>query len=311
MTEHHTGRRPEGSLLVGFSNELAEAVESASRFVVGIRGRRRYPSSGIVWPGEGLVVTADHTVEMDEGISVGLPDGSSTAAEIVGRDPGTDIALLRVKGAVLTPAEIAASEEARVGSLVLAIGRPGDDGPMATVGIISAVAGPWRTWRGGTIDRLIQTDVTMYPGFSGGPLIGSSGRVAGMNTSHLGHGASAAVPASLIDGIVQAILQQGRVRRGYLGLRTQTVSLPADLAGKHGLSQETGLLVVRVEPGGPSEKAGLILGDVLVGLGGRAVSNADELQGMLGPDKVGVAVQARVIRGGEIKDIPLTVAERP
>jgi S1-C subfamily serine protease len=303
--------RQAGSLLAGFSDELAGAVERAARHVVTVRARRRMPSSGIAWPGEGLVVTADHTVEADEGITIGLPDGESVPADLVGRDPGTDLALVRVKGTGLVAAEVVGEEGARVGGLVLALGRPGDDGPMATVGIVSALAGPWRNRRGGMIDRLIQTDVTMYPGFSGGPLVDARGRVAGMNSSHLAGGVSMAVPSSLIGSVVQALLSQGRVRRGYLGLRTQTVGLPPDLIQRHGLSQQSGLMVVRVEPGGPAEAAGLMLGDVLVALGGQPLRDADELQGMLRPDRVGASVQARVIRGGEQREIDITVGERP
>jgi S1-C subfamily serine protease len=313
MPEHRGEMSPDqaaGSLLTGFSDELAGVVERAARHVVTVRARRRMPSSGIVWPGEGLVVTADHTVEADEGITIGFPDGASTPAELVGRDPGTDLALLRVKEAGLIAAEVAGAESARVGSLVLAIGRPGEDGPMATVGVVSALAGPWRNRRGGMIDRLIQTDVTMYPGFSGGPLVDAWGRVAGMNSSHLAGGVSMAVPSSLIGSVVQALLSQGRVRRGYLGLRTQTVGLPPDLVQRHNLSQQSGLMVVRVEPGGPAEAAGLMLGDVLVALGGQPVRDADELQGTLGPDRVGASLQAGVIRGGELKDAAPTVGER-
>jgi S1-C subfamily serine protease len=313
MTQHrdemNTGHT--GGLLAGFSDELAGAVERAARHVVTVKARRRMPSSGIAWPGEGVIVTADHAVEMDEGITLGLPDGSTIPAELVGRDPGTDLAVLRVKEAGLVAAEVAGAEEVRVGSLVLALGRQAEDGPMATVGIVSALAGPWRNRRGGMIDRLIQTDVTMYPGFSGGPLVDAWGRVAGMNSSHLAGGVSMAVPSSLINSVVQAILSQGRVRRGYLGLRTQTVGLPPELVQRHSLAQQSGLMVVRVEPGGPAEGAGLMLGDVLVALGGQPVRDPDELQGMLGSDRVGAAVQARVIRGGELKDIGVTLGERP
>jgi S1-C subfamily serine protease len=303
--------RQAGGLLAGFSDELANAVERAARHVVTVRARRRMPSSGIAWPGEGLIVTADHAVEVDEGLTIGLPDGASAPADLVGRDQGTDLALLRVRDGRLDPAETAGEPEVRVGSLVLALGRPGDEGPMATVGIVSALAGPWRNRRGGMIDRLVQTDVTMYPGFSGGPLVDAWGRVVGMNSSHLAGGVSMAVPSSLIGSVVQALLSQGRVKRGYLGLRTQTVGLPADLVQRHGLSQQSGLMVVRVEPGGPAEAAGMILGDVLVALEGQPVRDADELQGMLRPDRVGASVLARVIRGGEEKEVGITVSERP
>ena len=307
--ERETGSA--GGVLVGLSNDLASAVEQAGRYVVTVNARRRLPSSGILWATEGLVVTADHTVEMDEGITVGLPDGRTVEADLVGRDPGSDLALLRMKEKGVTAAEPTQAGGPKVGNLVLAIGRPGEDGPMATVGIVSAIAGPWRNWRGGMIEKLIQTDVTMYPGFSGGPLVDAWGRVAGMNSSLLASGVSMAVPTEVIGSVVQALLSQGRVRRGYLGLRTQSVALPGELAQRHGLSQEGGLLVVRVEPGGPSERAGLMLGDVLVALDGQPVQNADQLQGMLGPDRVGKELRARLIRGGDMREVDITVGERP
>lgn len=300
-----------GGFLMGLSNDLADAVEQAGRYVVRVAARKRLSASGILWSADGLVVTADHVVEQEEGIKVGLADGRELPARLLGRDPGTDLALLKLDGAVGGAAEAAEPSTARVGSLVLAVGRPGEGGPMATIGIVSARTGPWRTWRGGMLDSLIQTDVTLYPGFSGGPLVDASGRVVGMNTSLLARGVSTAVPAETVARVAQAIATQGRVRRGYLGVGTQPVDLPTAMASSLGLTQETGLMVVRVEPGGPAEGAGLMIGDVMVAVGGQPVGDADELHAHLGPDRVGGQLTLRLIRGGQMRDLAVTVGERP
>lgn len=294
------------SFLVGLSDDMADAVARAGRYVVRVNGRRRQTASGILWSSDGVVVTADHVLETDDGITVGLPDGSETPAQLLGRDPGTDLALLRIQASGLAGAEPAGAGTVKVGNLVLAVARPGDGDPMATIGVVSAITGPWRTWRGGMLDKLIQTDVTLYPGFSGGALVDAAGRVAGLNTSLLARGVSAALPVETIQRVAQAILTQGRVRRGYLGVSTQAVALPQGL----GLSQQAGLLVVGVEPGGPAERGGVMLGDLLVGVDGQPVENADALQLFLGPDRVGQPAKLRVLRGGQPRDVDLTIGER-
>lgn len=297
-------------LLIGLSNDLANAVARAGEYVVRVNGRRRQPASGILWSQDGVVVTADHVLETDEGITVMLPDGKTVPAQLAGRDPGTDLAILRVQASGLPGADMADPAEVKVGNLVLAVGRPGEGDPMASIGIISAITGPWRTWRGGMLEKLILTDVTLYPGFSGGALVDASGRVAGLNTSLLARGISAALPVDTLQRVAQAILTQGKVKRGYLGVSTQAVPLPAALSQGLGLSQKSGLLVISVEPGGPAEKGGLMLGDLLVGLGGRPVEDTDDLQTLLGGDRVGQATPVRVIRGGQVQDLNVTIGER-
>ena len=256
------------------------------------------------------MVTADHVVEVEEGITVGLPDGREVSARLVGRDPGTDLAVLRVDATGLAAATLAETADVKVGNLVLAVGRPGESGPMATLGVVSARTGPWRTWRGGLLESLIQTDVTLYPGFSGGPLIDAAGRVVGLNTSILARGASVAVPTDAIQRVVQALLTQGRVRRGYLGVSTQPVALPSGLVQHLGLGQDRGLLIVGVEQHGPADRGGLMLGDVIVAMADQPIRDADDLQALLGPDRVGAATKVRVARGGESRDLTVTVGER-
>ena len=295
--------------LTSFSDQLANAVQTAAAWTVRVQARRGPPASGIAMAAD-LILTADHVVDpsREDAIRLGLPDGPEVAAKLVGRDPATDVAILRVSDAQLTPARAAATEP-RTGSLALAVARPGA-APSASLALITGVDGPARTRRGGILERFILVDTVMYPGFSGGPLVDPTGAVLGMNTSGLGFGGpSIAIPWSIASGLAETISQHGKVPRGYLGIGSQPVALsPAasELAG----GQERGLLVVQVAEGGPAAQAGFLQGDILVRLDATAVANADDLQGLLGPNRVGTTVTASVVRGGELRELPVTVGTR-
>lgn len=294
------------SILASVSDELANTVERAGAAVVTVDARRRHPASGIVWSSDGLVVTANHVVERDEEIEVALPDGRRVAATLAGRDPASDLALLRLADGGLTP--LAHGPEPRVGNLTLALGRPGPSGVMASLGAVTATGGPLRFRGGSSLERYVRADVAMLPGFSGGPLVDMSGALIGLNSSTLGHSGQLTVPASSIASAVQTLLQHGHVRRGYLGLGAQTVHLPQGLADAAG--QRHGLLVVSVEPGGPAEAAGLILGDVLLSIAGDQVEHVEQLQDRLTSDRIGISLPVRLVRGGELREVPVTIAER-
>ncbi|MFZ2359516.1 MAG: trypsin-like peptidase domain-containing protein, partial [Anaerolineae bacterium] len=233
------------NVLADFSNGLADAAQTAGQSIVRVDARERMPASGIAWSTD-LIVTAHHVVESDEGIGIGLPDGSEASAVLVGRDPTTDLALLRVSGASLTPPTWLEDSDLRVGQLALALGRPGRT-VQATLGVISALGDGWRTGAGGLIDRYVQTDVVMYPGFSGGPLVDVAGRVAGLNSSALARGVSVSLPTATVRRVAEALLAHGKVRRGYLGVSTQRIRLSSAVAEQAG--QETGLLVNQVVEG--------------------------------------------------------------
>ncbi len=294
------------SVVEGISNELAGMVEAAGPAIVRVEGRRRLPASGIVWSDDGIVVTAHHVVERDDRIGVGLADGNKVDAELVGRDPTTDLAVLRVEGAQPSSAKSAQVDDLSVGHLVLALGRPGRT-VQATLGIVSALGTSWRTAAGGTIDRYLQTDVVMYPGFSGGPLVDADGKVLGLNTSAL-RGVSLTIPSLTVDRVVESILSHGRVQRGYLGVGVQPVNLPEALAEE--LGQETGLILISVEPGSPAEAGGLTLGDTLLSVDGEPVRRLDDLLSLLSGELVGEEVLIRILRGGESGEQKVTVGER-
>jgi S1-C subfamily serine protease len=290
--------------LSALSNDLAAAVERAGRSVVAVDARPRFASCGVLWRPD-VVVTAEHAIRRDEEITVTLPDGSSQTAALAGRDPGTDIAVLRLIGATVHPgAEPAVPSNLAVqpGNLALAIGRSPDSGVNATLGIISAVSGSWRTWRGGRLDNYIRLDLNMYPASSGGAVIDTSGAVLGIATSALSRIAALAIPASTINRVLDEILARGTVARGYLGVGLRPVTVR---------DHQTSLIVLSVEPEGPAGTAGVLVGDILVKLGGTAVADTDDVQTALESSGVGKVIEAELLRGGEPKRVAITVGERP
>jgi S1-C subfamily serine protease len=297
------------SELSTFSDQLADAVQAAGAWTVRVQARRGPAASGIALAAD-LVLTADHVVDpsREDSIRLGLPDGSEVGATVVGRDAATDLAVLKIANGTLTPATPAQADP-RTGAIALVVGRPGAQ-PNASLGLITGTAGPTRTRRGGMLEKFIMVDAVMYPGFSGGPLVNTDGQVLGMITSGLGFGGPAvALPWSLVSQIAETIKTHGKVARGYLGVGSQPVTLSQqakDLAG----GQERGLLVIQVADGGPAATGGVLQGDILVRLDGNAISNADDLQGTLTPSKVGSSVTLSVVRGGELKDLSLTVGSR-
>jgi S1-C subfamily serine protease len=294
-------------VLTEFSEALAETVARAGKSVVRVEGRRRLPASGIAWSSDGLVVTAHHVLERDDDLRVGLPDGEPVPASLVGRDPTTDLAVLRADGADLEAAEWVEPGDVRVGNIALALGRPGKT-VQATLGVISALGDSWRTPTGGQIDRYLQSDVAMYPGFSGGPLVGASGKTVGLNTSALLRGVTVSVPSPTVRRVVDTLVAHGRVRRGFLGIGGQVARLPEDLAKD--LDQETGLLVVSVDPDSPAHGAGLLLGDTVVSLDGQPVRHLDDLLARLGGESVGSTASVRVVRGGQLTERDVVIGER-
>ncbi len=296
------------TVLADLSTQMADAVERAGRSTVLVNGRQRYPASGIATAPD-LVLTADHVVERDEDIGIVTHDGTEGKAKLLGRDPASDIAVLRVSGVTLEPAT-QASAEARVGQLILAVGRPSLGGPMASLGIVSAVGGPWRGGRGAMLERVIRTDATPYPGFSGGALVTADGAIVGMITTGLSNGPALGIPSAIAWRVAETLAQHGSLKRGYLGISSQPVKLPDAIPTVNGTRPNVGLLLVHVEPNSPAANGGLLLGDILVAMSGQLVEDADDLQGFLTADKVGQAQPVHIIRGGELRELNVTVGAR-
>jgi len=255
-------------------NNLADAIEAAAKSIVHIDGGRRMPSSGIAWS-EDVVITAAHTLRNDE--------------ELIGWDPSTDVAVLRSKE--LTPIEWS-DANLRVGDFAIAAGRPGRS-VRATFGIVSALGGEWRTPAGGRIDRYIEVDAALPPGFSGGPLLDTSGRAIGMNTSRVTRGGTT-ISIATLRRVVGSILEHGTVRRAFLGVGVHPV------AG--------GLIVMSIAPDGPAQKAGLLVGDIITSLDGEAVSDPAALRELLREERIGSESTLHITRGGEPREVKITIA---
>ncbi len=295
------------TVLEELSGATAALAENVGRSVVRVDGRRRMSASGVVWSTDGLIVTSHHVLERDDQLEVGLPDGNTVSAVLVGRDPSTDVALLRVAAEGLMAANWVDTSELSVGNLVLALGRPGKS-VQATLGVVSALGGAWRTSGGGEVDRYVQTDVVMYPGFSGGALAVAGGGVAGINSSGLMRGVSLAVPAGTIKRVVDSLLAHGNMPRGYVGLGVQAVRLSDALAQSAG--QETGLMVMSIETGGPAAQAGMVQGDVILALDGVATRQLDDLQVLLQGDRAGKSVTVRFVRAGSVQQAALVIGRK-
>jgi serine protease DegQ len=293
--------------LLSLSQSIASLVERLAPSVVRVEARRRHGSTGILWSGEGHILTTSHAVENEGQIQVTLPDGRAVPAELAGRDPSTDLALLKVQATGLAPLSPAPLEGVKVGHFVLAVGHPGRT-TRATLGIVSALGDEWRTHAGGRISRYLETDADLPPGFSGGPLVDAQGRFLGLLTAAFSRTAAVAIPGETLTRVVNTLKEHGGVRRGYLGVGAYPVRIPQHLREKAGA--DTGLIFLSVDPDGPAQRAGLLLGDVLVNLGGRSLEGVDDLLGYLADEKVGNTVQAKVLRAGEVREVSLTIGKR-
>jgi S1-C subfamily serine protease len=292
--------------LLSLSNELAEAVERVSGAVVAVNARPRLASTGMHWR-PGIIVTADHTVRSDEDITIARPDGRTTPASLVGRDPSTDLAVLRISDADLPVASLGEPGSLQVGHIVLAVGH----GPRVSWGVMSALGGRWHSARGGAIDQFLRPDLTLYPGFSGGPLVDVQGRVLGINTSGLLHQLELAIPSTTVGRVVDELVARGRVSRGFLGVGLQPVRLPEAARRAFPAASETGLIVVSVQPDGPAAQSGLLLGDILVTLDGSAVDSPEDAQAVIGAKPVGSTIAAAILRASAATELRITVGDRP
>lgn len=297
------------SALVDFSNSLAEAVEQAGKSVVVIPEGGQSGVSGTVWRA-GVVVTAEHTIRGKQELTVMLPTGETAKGTVAGRDPSTDLAVLKLTSGNVAPARFADPAQLRVGHPVLAVGRRRQEGLCTSYGVISAIGGEWRTWHGGRIDSFLRLDLLPYRGFSGGPLVDVQGQVLGINTSGPRRSVLT-IPRATVDRVVNQLLEKGHIAHGYLGAGLQPVQLPASARKGAAEKFDAGLLIVTVAPDGPAEKAGLLLGDILLALNGQNVTEPADVQAALDSESVGKTLPAVILRGGKPVDLSITIGERP
>jgi S1-C subfamily serine protease len=295
--------------LLSLSNHLASIVEQSGPAVVGIDSHPRAAASGVHWR-PGVIVTAEHALRRDDEVRIITASGEQLKAELAGRDPGSDLAVVKVAG-FDAPVATQTNGDIRSGSLTLALGRSRNGGLTASLGIVSNVGGPWQTWRGGRLDRYIRLDLSVYPGASGGAIIDASGQVIGIATAALSRSAPLAIPAETVNRVTDSLLAHGTVPRGFIGVGLQPVALPDHLKAKLNLSQSGALIVVSVHPGGPAEKGGVMIGDLLLELAGKPVGDTDDIQSALDSGSVGKAIPVRVVRGGALADLEITVGQRP
>jgi len=297
------------SILSSFSAELTNLVQRISPSVVAVHARRHFPSSGVHW-GADLVVTADHTVAREEDIRVTLADGKSLSASLIGRDPGADLAALKVPSLGPAPT-LNTQDKPALGEFALVIGRSPDSGPNASLGIIGAASGPWRTWRGGRLEQYIRLDAMLYPNSSGGAVVNSRGSILGIATSALSRVAGLAIPAADVARAAKQLSEKGYVPQGYLGIGVYPVAVPENLKSKLNAQNSSGILVLNVEKNGPADRAGILLGDVLLSLDSTAIEKVSDLQNFCASGVIGKAVNARLIRAGALTERAVTPAERP
>ena len=308
------------------SNQFAEIAEQSGKFIVAVHGGRRVAGSGIVWR-PGIVVTASHMLRRTEDVEVTFGGESRHKAMFLGRDPGTDVAVLKLDNRdSAAPELLSDASKLRVGQLVLAVGRSTLGDLAAAAGIIARLGAPWQTWRGGRIDTLLRPDVTLYPGQSGSALVDSRGKprehvaaplrdvarcVVGMNTSALARAATITVPAATIERVVSEIVEHGGVFRPYLGLAMQAVSVPQELSKKLQIAHDSALMVMQVEPESPSAGAGITLGDLIISINSQSVSGIEDVQRMLNKAKRGDSVDLGYVRGGQLASVKVNLADRP
>jgi len=311
-------------LLDAYSRAVIDAVERVAPAVVSVDVRkrgskpgRRSPAeagtgSGFVFAADGLILTNSHVVEDASEIDVMLPDGRERRADLVGQDPDTDIAVLKISAADLTAVSFGQSQSLRPGQLVVAIGNPYGFQHTVTSGVVSALGRTLRARSGRLIDQVIQTDAALNPGNSGGPLVTSAGQVIGVNTAIIagGQGLSFAVPISTVTAVLPALLRDGRVRRGYLGVAGQDVPLLRRVTRFHKLSQATGVLVISLEQEGPARVAGLREGDIVVALDTLAISSLDDLHRALTEDRIGTFATLGVLRDQQRIDLTVRIGDR-
>lgn len=294
--------------LAAFSDSLASLVKAAAPSVVRVEARHGPPGSGIVFSADGLVVTASHVVE-EEDIELGLEGGAAVRATLVGRDPTTDLVLLRAEAKDLVVAAWDDGAELAVGQLALSVMRPGKSA-RASLGVVNALGTEsWRAPTGGRIDRYLETDIGLRRGFSGSLLLSAKGAAVGMNTAGLLRASAVAVVPSTIRRVAAALVEHGEVRRGWLGIGSQPARLP-DGAAKD-LGQPGGLLVVGVEKDSPADKAGILLGDVILAFDGVALRHPSDLLALLDEGRIGKDTPVKLLRGGKVEEKTITALARP
>ena len=296
--------------LIELSNALAQATEHAAASAVAVHTEPRGSSSGVVWR-SGIIVTAEHALRRDEEIQVTLPDGRVAAAALVGRDPSTDLAVLKCAEATGVVAAFGDVAALKPGNLTLVVGRTRASGPVAALGVVSLVAPERRTWTGAALAPYIRLDVALQPTAVGGTVIDSQGRIVGIATPRFARFGTIAIPAPAVERVVDTLLHKGHIPQGYLGVGLQPVRLPDALRQSLQRSEKTAAIVLEVEPASPAHKAGIVIGDILVALAGHPVARLEDVHAQLHGEAIGKPLALKFVRGGAAQEVNIVVGERP
>jgi S1-C subfamily serine protease len=297
------------SQLIELSNDLAQATDRAAATAVAIHAEPRGSSSGVIWRA-GVLVTSEHALRRDEEIQVTLSDGRVVPATLAGRDPSTDLAVLKCPEASTSVKEFGDPSAMKPGSLTLVVGRTRASGPVAALGVVSLVAAERKTWTGTSLAPYIRLDVALPPTAAGAAVVDAHGRVIGIATPRFGRFGAIAVPASTVNSVVDTLLQKGRIPRGYIGVGLQPVRLPDALRQTLKRDAKTAAIVLEVEPESPAHKAGLVIGDIVVSLAGKPVARLEDVHAQLQGTAIGKSLPLGFVRGGAVQETTITVGER-
>jgi S1-C subfamily serine protease len=296
--------------LIAVSNALSDATQCAAAHTVAVHTEARGSSSGVIWR-PGLVVTAEHALRRDEEIRLTLPEGTVAEAKLVGRDPSSDLALLRCEQATAAPATFADASQLKPGQLALVVGRTRASGPVATLGVVSLVSKERQLWGGVAISPYVRLDVGLQRINVGGAVVSPSGEIAGIATPRFAPMGALAIPAATVNRVVDVLQAKGHIPRGYLGVGLQPIRLPEAIRGTLPQHQRTAVIVLEVEQGGPADTAGVVIGDILLAVEGKPMMRLEDVHAHLHGQNIDATLNATVLRGGERREIKIKVAERP
>lgn len=291
------------------SMSVADAVEAIAASVVGLGTRRRGLAAGLIWK-PGMVVTAASAVGHAHEVHVIQPDGETAPGRVRGIDPATDLAVIALEDERLRTAERRVDSAMRVGDFVFAAGREASGMLHASFGRIGATGGAWRTWHGGAVDRLVRLDGGLYPGLAGAPVADARGQVIGVASPMLSRHHGVVLPVATVDRVSEVLWKHGRITHGFLGIVAQPVAVPPGVRANAPDLPEMGLLVTGVADDAPAGRAGVMVGDILLALGGHPIHDIDSLREVLGAQQIGTRMRLQLLRGGQAMELTVEVVER-
>jgi len=297
------------SQLIELSNALAQATDRAATNTVAVHAEARGSSSGVIWR-SGIIVTSEHALRRDDEIHVTLADGRVVPAKLAGRDPSTDLAVLKCAEAATPVTEFGDAAAIKPGSLTLVVGRTRASGPVAALGVVSLAAPERKTWTGASLAPYIRLDVALSPTAAGAAAVDAHGRIFGIATPRFARFGAIAVPASTVNTVVETLLQKGRIPRGYLGVGLQPVRLPEALRQSLHREQKTAAIILEVESESPAHKAGLVIGDIVVSLSGQPVARLEDVHSQLQGAAIGKSLTLGFVRSGGLQETTIVVGER-